>query len=78
VKACVMCFILELISKSATETGVMLDNSYTGKAVYGLRDLMQNKPEVFKGRRILFIHSGNKIYKKLLRTLLYNCNTIAL
>lgn len=76
-KACVSCFILELISKSATETGVILDNSYTGKAVYGLRDLMQNKPEVFKGRRILFIHSGKK-YMKLLQTLLYICNAIAL
>ncbi|KAF6041615.1 hypothetical protein EB796_000070 [Bugula neritina] len=48
----------EFISQSAVQTGVILDNTYTGKAAYGLRDLMQNKPGVFKGRRILFIHSG--------------------
>ncbi|KAF6032189.1 hypothetical protein EB796_009515 [Bugula neritina] len=48
---------LELMAKSAAQTGVILDNTYTAKAAFGLKDLMQNKPEVFKGKRVLFLHT---------------------
>ena len=46
------------MAEAALKTGILFDNTYTGKAAYGLSDLMQNRPEVFKGRRILFVHSG--------------------
>ena len=48
----------EFIAQTAKQTGILLDNCYTSKAAYGLQQLLLNKPEVFKGRRILFIHSG--------------------
>jgi len=47
------------MAKSSAQTGVILDNTYTAKAAFGLKDLMQNKPEVFKGKRILFLHTGS-------------------
>ena len=50
--------LLEYIAKTAIETGILFDHTYTGKAVRGLTDLMQNRPEVFKGKRILFLHTG--------------------
>lgn len=50
--------IVELMVKSAEQTGVVLDNIYTAKAANELKELMQNKPEVFKGNRILFLHTG--------------------
>ncbi|KAF6032187.1 hypothetical protein EB796_009513 [Bugula neritina] len=52
---------LEYIVRTAHETGILLDNAYTGKAAYGFSQLLQNKPEVFKGRRILFLYSGGLI-----------------
>ncbi|XP_067935182.1 uncharacterized protein [Watersipora subatra] len=49
---------LELIAQVAAATGIILDTTYTGKAAFGMYELMSNRPEVFKGRRILFLHSG--------------------
>ncbi|XP_067945832.1 uncharacterized protein [Watersipora subatra] len=49
---------LEFIGQVAANTGVILDPTYTGKAAYGLQGLLNDKPEVFKGRRVLFMFSG--------------------
>ena len=48
--------------KVAQETGIMTDPVYTGKALYGLVQELNNNPSRFKGRRILFLHTG-KWYK---------------
>ena len=48
----------------ASSTGVMLDPVYTGKAALGLVKELQNSSDTFKGKRILFLHTGN-----------YNCTT---
>ena len=42
-------------------TGVILDPTYTGKAVRGMVSELQVNPDRFQGNRILFIHTG--IYK---------------
>ncbi|XP_067946558.1 uncharacterized protein [Watersipora subatra] len=52
---------LDYTAKVAAATGIILDTTYTGKAAYGMYELMNNRPEVFKGRRILFLHSGGSI-----------------
>ena len=51
-------YFIEYMAEAALQTGILFDSTFTGKASYGLSDLMQNRPEVFKGRRILFVHSG--------------------
>ena len=42
----------------ASTTGIMLDPVYTGKAAKGFVHEMNTNPERFKGRNILFMHSG--------------------
>ncbi|XP_062579033.1 uncharacterized protein LOC134240937 [Saccostrea cucullata] len=39
-------------------TGVILDPTYTGKAVRGLVSELQNNPQRFRGKQVLFIHTG--------------------
>ena len=49
---------LETIAQVARDSCVVLDPVYTGKALHGLlRDIREN-PEEFRGRRILFCHTG--------------------
>jgi len=36
----------------------MLDPVYTGKAVKGLVHELHTNPDMFKGQRILFLHTG--------------------
>ena len=47
---------IELISKT---TGILLDVSYTGKTAYYMMQDMKNCPGKFKGKNILFIHTGS-------------------
>lgn len=42
----------------ASTTGIMLDPVYTVKAVKGMLEEMTHRPERFKGRRVLFVHTG--------------------
>lgn len=53
-------FILyaENIGSICQETGILLDNSNTLKAVNQLLVEMKTNPKRFKGNRILFIHTG--------------------
>ena len=51
-------FFSDFIADTAQQTGILLDNCYTGKAAYGMSDLLRNNADVFKGKRIMFLHSG--------------------
>jgi len=42
----------------ARSTGILLDPTYTGKAANGLLKELTNNPHRFRGRRILFLHTG--------------------
>ena len=44
--------------KSASESGIILDRVYTGKAMYGLMHEVQSNPKRFQGKKILFVHTG--------------------
>ncbi|ETV94252.1 hypothetical protein H310_11927 [Aphanomyces invadans] len=49
---------LVYISQVARETGVLLDPVYSGKALYMLVKDLQDHPDKFAGKSILFIHTG--------------------
>ncbi|ESO95839.1 hypothetical protein LOTGIDRAFT_175080 [Lottia gigantea] len=49
---------VDFLTEVGSKTGIMLDPVYTGKAAFGLVQLLEQLPEMFKGRRILFIHTG--------------------
>ncbi len=38
--------------------GIILDPVYTGKALHGLLGEMAADPEAWRGRRVLFVHTG--------------------
>ena len=42
----------------SSATGVMLDPVYTVKTVHGMLSEMRNNPSRFRGRRVLYIHTG--------------------
>jgi len=49
---------LEFIRDVAAHSGVVLDHVYSGKAFRGLLKLMREEPSAFKGRDVLFWHTG--------------------
>ena len=49
---------LQFIRDVAQGTGILLDPVYTGKAAFGLGKELTARPQQFKGRRILFVHTG--------------------
>ena len=51
-------FDAEKIMEISLTTGVLVDPVYNIKAVRGLLSEMKNNPSRFKGRRILYIHTG--------------------
>ena len=48
----------ELVVSVASESGVILDTNYTGKAVLGMLSEMRVNPRRFRGNRVLFINTG--------------------
>ena len=50
--------ILDFIVDVSYTTGIVLDPRYTGKAAKGLSYEMKTNPGRFKGKDILFIHTG--------------------
>ena len=59
VDICYKCFtLIEYIMKVAEDTGIILDPVYTGKAVYCLVQQLRTNPGQFKGKKILYIHTG--------------------
>jgi 1-aminocyclopropane-1-carboxylate deaminase/D-cysteine desulfhydrase-like pyridoxal-dependent ACC family enzyme len=57
-------FFLEFLTKTSLATGIILDATYTGKAAFGIVDLMNKRPEVFTGHKVMFVHTGtnNNVY----------------
>uniref|UniRef100_A0A6P8H7S4 D-cysteine desulfhydrase 1, mitochondrial n=1 Tax=Actinia tenebrosa TaxID=6105 RepID=A0A6P8H7S4_ACTTE len=49
---------LEQVIQVACETGITLDPVYTLKSVRGMLAEMRNNPSRFKGKKVLYIHTG--------------------
>uniref|UniRef100_A0A1D1Y470 D-cysteine desulfhydrase n=1 Tax=Anthurium amnicola TaxID=1678845 RepID=A0A1D1Y470_9ARAE len=49
---------LTFVKEIAEITGVILDPVYSGKAAYGMLKDMAKNPTTWKGRKVLFIHTG--------------------
>ncbi|XP_077987678.1 uncharacterized protein LOC144442256 isoform X1 [Glandiceps talaboti] len=49
---------LDFIRNTANSTGIVLDPVYTGKAARGVVEEMKNNPSRFKGKKVLFVHTG--------------------
>ncbi|RCV08560.1 hypothetical protein SEVIR_1G342900v4 [Setaria viridis] len=49
---------LKFVKDIAAATGIVLDPVYSGKAAYGLLKDMSGNPAKWKGRKILFVHTG--------------------
>ncbi|GAX78921.1 hypothetical protein CEUSTIGMA_g6360.t1 [Chlamydomonas eustigma] len=58
---------LQTVKDIASATGVILDPVYSGKAMHALITEMQEAPEAWIGRKILFVHTGGLlgIYDKM-------------
>ena len=53
---------LEFILQFATETGIALDPVYSGKALYYfLKEVLEDDPESYRDKSILFWHTGGSI-----------------
>ncbi|XP_060563032.1 uncharacterized protein LOC132722540 [Ruditapes philippinarum] len=50
--------VLNFITRVSSTTGILLDPYYTGKGALGMIGELENNPSRFKGKRILFIHTG--------------------
>ena len=50
--------LVDLLLRTSSHSGVMLDPVYTVKAVNGMLTEMANNPQRFKGKRVLFVHTG--------------------
>lgn len=48
-------------------SGIVLDPVYSGKALFKLLEEMRAEPEVWHGRRVLYLHTGGLLgmYDKL-------------
>lgn len=49
---------LDTVVQVARSTGIILDPVYTGKAVHAMLKDFREHPDVWKGKRVLFIHTG--------------------
>lgn len=49
---------LEFVKEVAEATGVILDPVYSGKAAFRLCQDILSEPEKWKGRKVLFLHTG--------------------
>lgn len=52
---------LEFIMDFATETGVVLDPVYSGKALYNFMQLVENDASSYAGQNIVFWHTGGAL-----------------
>ena len=50
--------VADFITETSSSTGILLDPYYTGKGAMGMVRELSLHPERFKGKRILFIHTG--------------------
>lgn len=49
---------LDMIAQVASASGVILDHVYTGKALFHFVEHARANPEAFRGKRVLFWHTG--------------------
>ncbi|XP_022093834.1 bifunctional D-cysteine desulfhydrase/1-aminocyclopropane-1-carboxylate deaminase, mitochondrial-like isoform X2 [Acanthaster planci] len=49
---------LDKVAEICAKTGIIIDPIYTGKSVHHLIQLTREKPDMFKGSKILFVHTG--------------------
>ena len=49
----------EFIRQVATQTAINLDPVYSGKTALAMVREMATNPSAFKGRRVLFLHTGS-------------------
>lgn len=58
---------LQAVADVAAATGIVLDPVYTGKALHGLLTEMRERPEEWRGRKVLFVHTGGLLgmYEKV-------------
>ena len=63
-----LCFIIITFNKTAENiieisrtTGVLVDPVYNIKAIRGMLTEMKNNPERFKGKRVLYVHTGTRL-----------------
>lgn len=49
---------IQQLQTIAEQTGVIFDPVYSGKAFLGLRNECNERPSQFKGKRLMFIHTG--------------------
>eukprot|EP00775_Hariotina_reticulata_P005604 gene5604-5842_t len=58
---------LQTVRDVALATGVVLDPVYSGKAVHCLLQDMAKRPQQWRGKRVLFVHTGGLLgmYDKL-------------
>lgn len=58
---------LRTVQAVSSSTGILLDPVYSGKAVYGMLREMREDPAAWRGRTVLFVHTGGLLgmYDKL-------------
>ena len=49
---------LKYIEEVALKTGVCVDPTYTGKALYHMVEAMKSNAEYWHGKKVLFVHTG--------------------
>ena len=49
---------LQTLQRVAEATAIVLDPVYTGKAMHALLQEIYNDPEAWRGRKVLFVHTG--------------------
>ncbi len=47
----------------SSSTGILLDPVYSGKAVYGMLREMREDPAAWRGRTVLFVHTGGLLVR---------------
>jgi 1-aminocyclopropane-1-carboxylate deaminase/D-cysteine desulfhydrase-like pyridoxal-dependent ACC family enzyme len=47
-----------LLAQIARASGILLDPVYTIKGALGLLTSLQEHPEMFRGRKVVFVHTG--------------------
>lgn len=63
--------LISLIKNIARDTGIILDYTYTGKAFYGMIEVLKRYPEM-KSKKILFLHTGGLMNLASSETSLFN------
>ena len=52
---------LRFLRRVAKSTGVLLDPVYSGKAAFAMTRMLREEPWRFKGKTILFVHTGGQL-----------------